>query len=270
MSKLIGTAPNQVPSNADLGGMAYQNPESVVIKPQESATPSGIGDVVFELTSDGTLTIKAKVSTGDVKSAPLVFDSLWPLYTVLQQGVPDFDEARQPYSINALVRHTNKVWRSLVDTNNTTPSESASWTEIGVAASTTVKGLVELATDAEAVLTSVVDKALVPANLLAIFGEATQVGNAYIRVPVVVGGGLEEIIIQWGVATGVTAGGGGNVTFPIPFPTAFLSAVASIVQSGGTSAASGAGWGSQSNTGMTVFNNGTVGPTGVSWIAIGY
>ena len=70
-NKLFGTAPNQVPTNQDLGGMAYQNPGSVVISPQASVTPTKIGDMVFQLTSDTTLTIKVKGLDGTVRSVAL-------------------------------------------------------------------------------------------------------------------------------------------------------------------------------------------------------
>ena len=71
MSKLIGTAPNQAPSNSDLGGMAYQNPESVVISPQASVTPTKLGDMVFQLTNNTTLTVKVKGLDGTVRSVAL-------------------------------------------------------------------------------------------------------------------------------------------------------------------------------------------------------
>jgi hypothetical protein len=71
MPNLIGTAPNQVPTNGQLGKMAFQDPEQVVLKPQASATPVGIGDMVFQLTNDTTLVIKVKGSDGTVRSNTL-------------------------------------------------------------------------------------------------------------------------------------------------------------------------------------------------------
>jgi sugar lactone lactonase YvrE len=67
----IGTAPNEIPLNQYLGEMAYMNAESVVIQPQASVTPNGIGDMVFELTSDTSLVIKVKGSDGTVRSVTL-------------------------------------------------------------------------------------------------------------------------------------------------------------------------------------------------------
>lgn len=67
----IGSAPQEIPTNAHLGGMAYQSPESVVIKPQASAAPTGIGEAVFQLTSDTSLEIKVKGSDGTVRSVAL-------------------------------------------------------------------------------------------------------------------------------------------------------------------------------------------------------
>ena len=67
----IGSAPNEIPLNQYLGEMAYMNAEAVVIQPQASVTPNGIGDMVFELTNDTTLVVKVKGSDGTVRSATL-------------------------------------------------------------------------------------------------------------------------------------------------------------------------------------------------------
>lgn len=67
----IGTAPNEIPLNQYLGEMAYMNAESVVIQPQTSAVPNGIGDMVFELASNTSLLIKVKGSDGTVRSVTL-------------------------------------------------------------------------------------------------------------------------------------------------------------------------------------------------------
>ena len=71
MPNLIGTAPNQIPTNGQLGKMAFQDPQQVVLKPQASVTPVGIGDMVFQLTNDTTLVIKVKGSDGTVRSNTL-------------------------------------------------------------------------------------------------------------------------------------------------------------------------------------------------------
>lgn len=67
----IGTSANEIPLNQYLGDMAYMNNEAVVIQPQASVTPNGIGDMVFQLTSDTSLVIKVKGSDGTVRSATL-------------------------------------------------------------------------------------------------------------------------------------------------------------------------------------------------------
>lgn len=71
MPNLIGPGANQVPTNGMLGGMAFQEPESVVIKPQPNVNPGGVGAMVFELVSDTSLKIKVKGSDGTVRSATL-------------------------------------------------------------------------------------------------------------------------------------------------------------------------------------------------------
>ena len=67
----IGSAPNEIPLNQYLGDLAYMNAEAVVIQPQASVTPGGIGDMVFQLTSNTSLTIKVKGSDGTVRSVAL-------------------------------------------------------------------------------------------------------------------------------------------------------------------------------------------------------
>jgi len=69
--KLIGDAPNQVSRNRDLGDLAYQDTDSVVINPTATAVPTGLGDMVFQLTNDTTLVVKVKGSDGTVRSATL-------------------------------------------------------------------------------------------------------------------------------------------------------------------------------------------------------
>jgi hypothetical protein len=67
----IGSAPNEIPLNQYLGEMAYMNSDQVIINPVASATPVGIGDMVFQLTNDTTLVVKVKGSDGTVRSATL-------------------------------------------------------------------------------------------------------------------------------------------------------------------------------------------------------
>ena len=68
---VLGTSTNQVSTNQDLGRMAFQDPNAVVLEPQASATPYGIGQMVFQLTSDTQLVVKVKGSDGTIRSATL-------------------------------------------------------------------------------------------------------------------------------------------------------------------------------------------------------
>ena len=67
----IGSAPNKIPLNQYLGELAYMNSDQVVINPVASATPVGIGDMVFQLTNNTTLVVKVKGSDGTVRSTTL-------------------------------------------------------------------------------------------------------------------------------------------------------------------------------------------------------
>jgi hypothetical protein len=67
----IGTAPNEIPLNQYLGNMAFMSSDQVVLNPAASAVPSGIGDMVFQLSSDTSLVVKVKGSDGTIRSATL-------------------------------------------------------------------------------------------------------------------------------------------------------------------------------------------------------
>jgi hypothetical protein len=87
--------------------------------------------------------------------------------------------------------------------------------------------------------------------------------NGYQKLP----GGL---IIQWGRVDAVVAGSSSAVTFPIPFPAALLNQQATILNTGGQSAAMSAGCNTGNVNGMSVFHNGNTTPTAIAWVAIGY
>ena len=56
---------------SDLGNLAYMNSNQFILNPVASATPIGVGDLVFQLTNDTTLVVKVKGSDGTVRSATL-------------------------------------------------------------------------------------------------------------------------------------------------------------------------------------------------------
>lgn len=67
----IGTSPNEIPLNQYLGNLAFQSSNAVVLNPVALAVPSGIGDMVFQLTDDTTLVVKVKGSDGTIRSTTL-------------------------------------------------------------------------------------------------------------------------------------------------------------------------------------------------------
>ena len=71
MSQLIGPGQNQIPTNGMLGGMAFQSPEAVTLKPQASTAPAEPGAMVFQLTSNTSLVIKVMGSDGVIRSNTL-------------------------------------------------------------------------------------------------------------------------------------------------------------------------------------------------------
>lgn len=99
---------------------------------------------------------------------------------------------------------------------------------------------------------------------------ASLTANGYMKIPVSAGGVKRTLIFQWGTVAGVGAASSANITFPITFPNAVLNVMATIKNSGGSSAALAAGVGLESASGMTVFNNGNGLASAINWNAIGY
>ena len=78
-------------------------------------------------------------------------------------------------------------------------------------------------------------------------------------------------IEQWGRSTNIVQGSNQLVTFPVAFPTACLSVVASIYgQSANSATPFGPGIGTPSLTQVTLYNNGTNGSMVIQYKAIGY
>ena len=87
MPNLIGSEPNQVPTNGSLGTAAFINVEQMpvsapqaaalvtkanpVLLPAASATPANNGEMVFEHTSNTSLTLRLKGTDGVVRSVAL-------------------------------------------------------------------------------------------------------------------------------------------------------------------------------------------------------
>ena len=71
MPSSSGPGPNQTPTGKDLGGMAYQSPEAVTLRPQAIVTPAMVGEMVFQLTNNTTLAIKVRCLDNVVRTTTL-------------------------------------------------------------------------------------------------------------------------------------------------------------------------------------------------------
>ena len=123
-------------------------------------------------------------------------------------------------------------------------------------ASATIEGLVELATDAEALAGSDTTRAVTSAGLAS--GKSLAAAG-YMKLP----GGL---ILQWNA---VSIGNGTAVTFPITFPTA----CAQVIISDGASTAYSCSAGSLTTTGFAGWakaDTGAYNVTAARYLAIGY
>lgn len=178
-----------------------------------------------------------------------------------RQGVSDWTVDAQPYNINAIVRHNDIVWRSLVINNNVTPVEGASWTQVGVDASETVKGLVELATPAEAQALTDAVRVLTPKTLADAFkgGNQSLVANGFSKNP----GGF---ILQWGIddTGGATSK---TVTFPIAFPAACRGAIVMDIENAPAAIRIGGVAGFSTTNFVATFN---ANPSSFFWFALGH
>jgi hypothetical protein len=92
-------------------------------------------------------------------------------------------------------------------------------------ASTTLKGIVELTTNAEALAGVDTTRALTVAALKSLFAGTSRGGNGYMRLPVGVGAAFDEMIVQWGEES-VVAAATDTVNLPLTFPTAHLACYA--------------------------------------------
>lgn len=102
----------------------------------------------------------------------LYFDLTQAVGIIQKQGYADWTSAAAPYAVAATVRHNSAVWRNKTASNSDEPGVGAgatSWENITSVtvpdASETVKGIVELATNAEVVAGTDTVRAVTPAGL---------------------------------------------------------------------------------------------------------
>jgi hypothetical protein len=164
------------------------------------------------------------------------------------------------YARGVIVMWTdNKLYQSQVAANTTDPSNTTNWKEVTGTfsvpdASTTVKGIIEIATPAEAIAGTDTDRAVTSQGLAAFKNLAT---NGYMIFP----GGL---IIQWGF---INVPAQATITFPVAFTTACYSVTGSCANEA-ASANRDVGFDTPSTTQVrAVIDNGTT--HDIRWIAIG-
>lgn len=136
-------------------------------------------------------------------------------------------------------------------------------------ATTTLKGAVELATDAETATGTDTARPIVPSALLSLFNASLRSSDGYLRIPCNVGGTFVELIVQWGIDT-VNISSSLAVSLPLTFPTAALHGIANLFESA-TGRTSPGYVTAVSTTQITLHNSNSSGTDDdISWIAIGY
>jgi len=140
-------------------------------------------------------------------------------------------------------------------------------------ASTTAKGIVELLTNAELAAGTDSTRAATAAAIASLFSNSTLASPGVIYIPVLRNGIFEKLIVQLGNYTStVPSGGSVDITLPVTFPTAFLSAICCPAPAAYSGDGNALGT-TKVSTSVIRINNGSggaAGNTGAAWLAIGY
>ena len=133
-------------------------------------------------------------------------------------------------------------------------------------ASTTAKGIIEIATNAEVIAGTDTSRAITPAGLIAAFANS-KTTNGYTYLP-------NGLIEQWGTYTStIPSNGSVDIALPVTFPNAFLNAICCPAAAAYCIDGNALGT-TRVSTSVIRINNGSqnsaTGNTGVAWRAIGY
>lgn len=137
-------------------------------------------------------------------------------------------------------------------------------------ASQTVKGFLELATNAEVAGASDSSRAIVPSSLAALFGTSLRSTNGNVRLPIKVGGVFDEIIVQHGTESSIGPTSTRTVTFPSAFPNAILSIQVTLTHTDITNTDPLTVLSSGTTLSQFQIRNSNSGSKGAYWFAIGY
>ena len=196
----------------------------------------------------------------------LKYDTDYHLAYMYQEGIPEYNASTTYYitpSISIVKETgTTKIYKSLTDANVGNPlTDNTKWQLLGdltnlpsaalgtaayvntgtssgdvpligtQSATTSLAGLVQLATNAEVAAGSSSQKGVVPSALLALFkGSLLVASSGYARLPIQNSGAFSEIIIQWAKGINTTIGDSTQtVNFPLTFPTAVLACSVSTI-----------------------------------------
>jgi hypothetical protein len=102
-------------------------------------------------------------------------------------------------------------------------------------ASETVKGFLELLTNAELAAGTDTTRAATAAAIASLFGASLRSTNGYARLPVKVGGAFVEIIMQWGIVAAASIPSittNYTVALPMTYPNANLIVTAPVPTNG--------------------------------------
>jgi len=142
-------------------------------------------------------------------------------------------------------------------------------------ATTSSKGVVELATNAQVAAGTDAQRAVTIAALASLFNNSLRAKpSGYIRIPVKVGGAFVEMIIQFGQSSVTASDTNTTVTLPLTYPNSNLIGLATALNSDSSTTKDGvAQVVSLSTSQIVVRNNGVNTSTtsfSIYWLSIGY
>jgi hypothetical protein len=174
------------------------------------------------------------------------------------------------YWVKAFITQTDGDIRYLQVADNLSDVNNAvtAFNNIKQVASTTVSGVVELATTAEVLAGTSTNLAVTPEGLVSgLLGTATLSGTGFAQIPVKVLGIRSNLYIAWGTVT--TAAGTVAATYSSPFPNATLTGITTATVAGISTAFTSTGSPSQATILAHVSSTGIAASTDVRYIAIG-
>lgn len=179
----------------------------------------------------------SKIQTGWTAEVPPYQWENWSQYRqdqaiahILQHGLSVWDNTTEYQAGRSYVQGSDGIiYKALTTNTNTNPvtDGGVNWvTDIVPSATTTSKGIVELATSTEVLQGVDAVRAVTPASILTgLLGACNLSSSGYTTLPINESGVRKNLIIQWGQTPATDVTGLATQNLPVTFPTAHFQAV---------------------------------------------